>query len=131
MEILGVGPAELVTIFILLLVFAGPKRMTVWAFHLGRYMRQLRGVWQETVGVINREIEASGVNVQRDVNELKDLSRFNVVDEASRVINAETSTPALPASTASTEQVSSAQPQSQAQSPKPEDSQRYDSWLPK
>ncbi len=37
MNLLGVGVPELVVIFVIMLVFAGPKRMVRWAYVLGQY----------------------------------------------------------------------------------------------
>ncbi len=61
MNILGIGPAELLIILVLMLMVAGPKRMIQWAYIFGVYMGKLRVMWQETSAVIRRELEAAGL----------------------------------------------------------------------
>src|SRR4051812_35449430 len=102
--IMGVGPLELVVIIILMLVVAGPKRMIAWAYQAGRYMSVLRGMFQETMDAFQRELEASGLDstITKDLADLNP-SRFNVLNEASKVINsdltaASSTTPVTPIS---------------------------------
>jgi len=61
MNILGVGPAELVIVFLLMLMIAGPKRMIAWAYVAGQYVAKLRKMWQEASKVIRKELEQAGV----------------------------------------------------------------------
>lgn len=64
MNILGVGGAELVAIFLVMLVVAGPKRMAQWAYVLGKYAGQLRRMYSEAMGVLQKELDDAGVDVQ-------------------------------------------------------------------
>lgn len=118
MNILGVGPAELAVIIVLMLVVAGPKRMIQWAYQAGRYAAMMRKMFQETMDAIQKEIDDSGLDVRKDLR-----SGFNVIDEASKVINSEadTRTPTVPpvdttSGTATDEE---------------EDKPRYDAWTPR
>ena len=61
MNILGIGPAELVIVFLLMLMVAGPKRMIAWAYVAGQYAARLRKMWQEASAVIRKELEQAGV----------------------------------------------------------------------
>lgn len=64
MEIFGIGGAELVAIFIIMLVVAGPKRMIQWAYILGQYTAKARAVWSQVMAGVQREMDAAGMNVQ-------------------------------------------------------------------
>ena len=64
MEIFGIGGAELVAIFIIMLVVAGPKRMIQWAYILGQYTAKARVMWSEVMTGVQREFDAAGMNVQ-------------------------------------------------------------------
>jgi Sec-independent protein translocase protein TatA len=89
MNILGVGPAEVIVIFILMLVVAGPKRMIEWAYHIGRYTAQLRAMFQETMNAIQKELSESGLDVSKDLAPV--TKSFDIVSEAAKVINSEVS----------------------------------------
>ncbi len=64
MNILGVGGWELLLIFIIMLVVAGPKRMAQWAYIMGTYIAKFRAMWADTVDVLQKEFDDAGVNVQ-------------------------------------------------------------------
>lgn len=64
MEIFGIGGAELVAIFIIMLVVAGPKRMIQWAYILGQYTAKARSMWGEVMAGVQREFDAAGMDVQ-------------------------------------------------------------------
>jgi Sec-independent protein translocase protein TatA len=129
MNILGVGPAEVVVILILMLVVAGPKRMIQWAYHAGRYTAIFRRMFQETMAQITREFEESGIDVRKDLADLPKLrSNFDIIGEASRVINADLKAdPAAPP--AATNSDSSSKP-SVAGAKDEDDKPRYDAWTP-
>ncbi|MBN1967660.1 MAG: hypothetical protein JW910_23590 [Anaerolineae bacterium] len=87
MNILGIGPAELVIIIVVMLIFAGPKRMVQWAYVAGQYVAQLRQMWQETSAVIRKELEQAGLepelidSLQRDITNPRQLrSKVNPLD---------------------------------------------------
>lgn len=64
MNIFGIGGAEMVAIFIIMLVIAGPKRMVRWAYVLGKYLAVLRQMWSQTVDMVQREFDEAGVDFQ-------------------------------------------------------------------
>ena len=115
MNLLGVGVPELVVIFIIMLVFAGPKRMVKWAYVLGQYTAQLREMWQQTVAAFQKELADANLDLPKDLNLNQ---RFDILGEANKIINA------TPESTTPTEP---AQPASNSD----EENKKYDSWLPK
>ncbi len=64
MNILGVGMSELLVILLIMLIFAGPKRMILWANTLGRYVAKFRRLWAETVDIVQKEFDEAGVGIQ-------------------------------------------------------------------
>lgn len=64
MNIFGIGPAELVLIFLIALVVAGPQRMMLWAYHAGRFVGRLRKYWEEFAAVIEAEAREAGIDVK-------------------------------------------------------------------
>ncbi len=64
MNILGVGGWELVAIFIIMLLVAGPERMIRWAYQLGRLMAYLRHMWADVMRVIQEGLRESGIDIE-------------------------------------------------------------------
>ncbi len=64
MNILGVGGSELIIIFVIMLLIAGPRRMIKWAYILGQYVAKFRRMWAETVDVLQHEFDEAGVDIQ-------------------------------------------------------------------
>jgi len=138
MEFMGVGVWEVIVVFILMLVVAGPKRMAVWAYEVGKYVRKIRGVMQETMDAFNREIEAAGLDIQKDIPSIP--QKFDVVGEVNKLISGEgenapaASVDAPPPEPAQTtpapDNVRTNTPADEGNTPKSEDKPRYDSWLP-
>ena len=64
MEILGIGGFELLVILLIMVLVAGPKRMIAWSYQLGRYISVIRNMWAETAKQLQKELDASGVDVQ-------------------------------------------------------------------
>lgn len=138
MNILGVGPAELILILILLFVVAGPKRMIQWAYYLGRYMAQFRRMVEESWSQVRKELESA----QIDLPEELPRRRVNLMQEANRAINAElnramppmgskySAKPTNGAQTQSAESNGNA-PDSAPDSDRSDEPKRYDAWLPK
>jgi Sec-independent protein translocase protein TatA len=128
--ILGVGPMELFVIFILALVVAGPKRMVGWAYHAGRYMSVLRGMFQETMDAFQKELNAAGMDPEttKTLSELKS-SRFNVLNEVSKVINTEPTSVSATTPIVQTPELPATPPPA-SDSKSDDDQPRYDSWLP-
>lgn len=63
MGIFGIGGAELVLVFIIMIVVAGPQRMIRWAYHLGRWTAQFRQAWEQMVDAVEGELKESGYDV--------------------------------------------------------------------
>lgn len=78
MNILGIGAPELVVIFLIALMVAGPKRMIAWAYTLGQWMAKLRRMWGEVVDLVQKEINDAGVDVRlpREMPTRQNLSRL-------------------------------------------------------
>ncbi|MCS6872547.1 MAG: hypothetical protein RML95_00140 [Anaerolineae bacterium] len=138
MNILGIGPAELILILILLFVVAGPKRMIQWAYYLGRYMAQFRRMVEESWSQVRKEIESA----QIDLPEELPRRRINLMQEANRAINAELNRAVSPTGSKYSAKTNSAQANSAesngsapaSSTPDPDRSdepKRYDAWLPK
>lgn len=64
MNILGIGGAEFVLIFVIMLIVAGPKRMIAWSYTLGKYVAKFRRMWEETVDVLQKEFDEAGVDIK-------------------------------------------------------------------
>ena len=64
MNILGVGAWEFVAILLIMLVFAGPKRMIHWSYVLGQHVAKFRKIWSETVDIVQKEFDDAGVGIQ-------------------------------------------------------------------
>lgn len=83
MNIFGIGGAEIVLVLLIALVVAGPKRMAVWAYQLGKFVGKLRKQWEQVAEVIQKEMDAAGVNVEIP----KDLpTRQNVTKMVSKAL---------------------------------------------
>jgi Sec-independent protein translocase protein TatA len=88
MNIFGVGGWEILFIFIIMLIVAGPKRMLEWAYIAGRYTSKLREMWAKMMDTIQHELDDAGVDMKMP----KDLSRDSfkrMADEAMRPISDE------------------------------------------
>lgn len=77
MEILGIGGAELLAIFIIMLIVAGPKRMIQWAYVLGQYTAKARAMWAETMSYVQKELKEAGMDVElpKDIPTRGNLNR--------------------------------------------------------
>lgn len=64
MNLFGVGGPELIAILIIMLVFAGPKRMIHWSYLLGQYLAKFRAMWSQTVDLVQKEFDDAGVGIQ-------------------------------------------------------------------
>ena len=63
MNVFGVGGAELIAIFIIMLMFAGPKRMIHWSYVLGTHVSKFRKMWSQTVDLVQKEFDEAGVDI--------------------------------------------------------------------
>ena len=92
MNILGVGPAEMVAVFLIALVVAGPKRMIAWAYIAGKYVAQFKRMFDETSKAVMAEFNAElGDTELEPLKELAGLrrNRFNILQEASKLLDTE------------------------------------------
>lgn len=64
MNVFGVGAWELVAILLIMLVFAGPKRMIHWSHVLGTHVAKFRKIWSETVDLVQKEFDEAGVDIK-------------------------------------------------------------------
>jgi Sec-independent protein translocase protein TatA len=64
MEFLGFGGWEIVAIFLIALIVAGPKRMIAWSYTLGKYVALLRDMWAQTATQLQREFHNAGVDIE-------------------------------------------------------------------
>ncbi len=64
MNFLGVGAWELLAILLIMLVFAGPKRMIHWSYVLGQHVAKFRKIWSETVDLVQKEFDDAGVGIK-------------------------------------------------------------------
>jgi Sec-independent protein translocase protein TatA len=130
-NIFGIGPWQILIIFTIMLVVAGPKRMVEWAYQAGRYAAMLRSMMQETMNAVHKEIEASGLDIRKDIaSALPAVQTFDVLGEAAKVINSEPTTSANTTSAASPANPSANAPQINSDGKDNDDKPRYDSWLP-
>src|SRR5216683_3262021 len=133
-NILGIGSWQIIIVLLVMLIVAGPKRMVLWAYQAGRYVAMFRKMFDETMSAFQKEMQESGIDLTKDLTSLQKES-FDVINEASKVINAEpTNTPASSGTTAPTIQPSQPPAQAAAEPPKDNtdstDKPRYDSWTP-
>jgi Sec-independent protein translocase protein TatA len=63
MNFFGVGGAEIIAILVIMLVFAGPKRMIHWSYVLGTYVSKFRKMWSQTVDLVQKEFDEAGVDI--------------------------------------------------------------------
>lgn len=79
MNIFGVGGWELLFIFMIMLVVAGPKRMAQGAYYIGRFMGQMRIMWGQMMETVQRELDESGVDVKlpKDLPTRQDFRRLS------------------------------------------------------
>lgn len=64
MDILGVGGWQLLAILLIMVIVAGPKRMIAWSYQLGKHVAVIRNMWVETAKQLQKELDASGVDIQ-------------------------------------------------------------------
>ncbi len=63
MNFFGVGGAEIIAILVIMLVFAGPKRMIHWSYVMGTYVSKFRKMWSQTVDLVQKEFDEAGVDI--------------------------------------------------------------------
>jgi Sec-independent protein translocase protein TatA len=102
-NILGVGPAEMILIFLIALIFLGPKRMMAWTYQAGKYTARFRAQFGEMMAAVRKEFEAAQIDLPKDMSVPRvPRSRFDIVKEANKLVNAELNKPASGAATSAT-----------------------------
>lgn len=71
MNFLGVGPAEIVVIFVIALVVFGPKRLPEVGRTLGRAVREFRSVSEELTSQLREELETASEEVEAVSTDVK------------------------------------------------------------
>ncbi len=61
---LGEFPAEILVVLVVMLLVAGPKRMIMWAYLIGKYTAHLRALYQETITTVQKELQAASFDEQ-------------------------------------------------------------------
>src|SRR5947199_5311736 len=89
MNFLGIGPGEILVVFIIMLVVAGPKRMIQWAYQIGRYTAQIRAMFQEAMDQFQKELNVADLDLTKDLSSIQ-KSGFDILKEADKVINSDT-----------------------------------------
>ena len=142
MNILGVGPGEVLVILVIALVVAGPKRMIQWAYQIGRYTARFRAMAQETMSAFQKELAASGLDVTKDLASLQS-TKFDVMKEVSKIVDPVLTLPAVeppdqaqPAASVPTAPTQPAIPPAEpktgsaAETPSDDTTTRYGPWTP-
>ncbi len=155
-NILGVGPAEMILIFLIALIFLGPKRMLAWTYQAGKYTARFRAQLSEMMAAVRKEFEAAQIDLPKDLSVPRvPRGGFDIVKEANKLVNAELNKPAsgAAASTSATAAADAASavvaakaasengrapaPHSESDASNPsaagegDNEARYDAWLPK
>jgi Sec-independent protein translocase protein TatA len=140
MNVLGMGIPEILVIFVIMMVLFGPKQMVKWAYDIGRYTAKMRAMFQETMDAFQKEMNASGLSdvtkdLGKEVTNLRSTG-FDIVSEASKVINnvdSEVKSTATAASTLLSDSAASEPKTTPPTSESPsedENKPRYDAWTP-
>jgi Sec-independent protein translocase protein TatA len=124
MNILGVGPAELVLIFIIMLMVAGPKRMIRWSYLIGRYLTQFRSMFQDAWVAVQREIQAEAGDALKDLPKLPTSTKFNPMNELRNAIQKEIN-PVPTVEKTTTNKANGTEPDDQSDD---EESSKYGAW---
>lgn len=150
-NILGVGPAEMILIFMIALIFLGPKRMLAWTYQAGKYTAKFRAQVSEMMAAVRKEFEAAQIDLPKDLSVPRvPRGGFDIVKEANKLVNAELNkaTPSAPAAGAAAAASAAKTASDNGRAPVPQsagendasnpptagtgDSEaRYDAWLPK
>ncbi|MGQ9851201.1 MAG: hypothetical protein ACUVSU_14230 [Aggregatilineaceae bacterium] len=79
--ILGVGVAEMLIIALVLFIIGGPTNTAKWARELGRFVRQARQAWAQTLAELEREMGPEGKEILDAARELgqgaREVARMN------------------------------------------------------
>ena len=87
MELLGIGPAELLVILVLMLLVVGPKRLPEMAAQLARFMRAFRRYSANVTREFNETMHDLEQEYDQMRGEWKDVGQG--LDETARTVNQE------------------------------------------
>jgi sec-independent protein translocase protein TatB len=130
MEILGIGPMELVFILIIALIILGPKDMAKAGRTLGKFMRgvvksdtwkAIRTTTKEIEHLPNRMMREAGL--EEDLKDLNNLSKSFTADELTKTIKPPSNPHGDSSKNVSPEDAAFAQKDQQDQNKPPESSQ--------
>lgn len=71
MNLLGVGPAELLLVFVIAIVVLGPERMVQTARSLGRLYARWRSGWGREVEEMTRELRREIAKLQHEMDQIR------------------------------------------------------------
>lgn len=74
MNLLGVGPFELLLIMIIATIVLGPERMAETGRLLGRYYAQYRSRWQKDVDEMTRELRRELTVLQQELDQVRQVA---------------------------------------------------------
>jgi len=130
MEIFGVGAAEILVVALLLLIVAGPKRSAEWAREAGRYVSQIRMIWQrmmqdlrDEIGEDANEIIKTAQQIQKTALDVKKVTSPKKIAETTVKLAEHADQKHREAATESANGNGSA--------PRATDYKRYGAWQPK
>lgn len=79
--IFGIGVAEMLIIALVLFIIGGPTNTAKWARELGRFVRQARQAWAQTLAELEREMGPEGKELLDAARELgqgaREVTRMN------------------------------------------------------
>lgn len=79
--IFGIGIAEMLIIALVLFIIGGPTNTAKWARELGRFVRQARQTWAQTLAELEREMGPEGKEIFDAARELgqgaREVTRMN------------------------------------------------------
>lgn len=132
MELFGVGAMEVVVIALLVLIVAGPKRSAEWAREAGKYVRQMRLMWQRMMQDLRDEMGDDADEIVKTAQQIRKTA-FDVKSATSPKKIAETSMKL--AEHADRKQRQTVEAASNGNGALPSntvaDSERYSAWQPK
>ncbi len=66
-NILGIGLPQLILVFGLSMLLFGPKKMIQYAYQAGRWVSQMRVMWEEAAKNVQKEFHEAGLDLPTDL----------------------------------------------------------------
>ena len=131
MELFGVGAMEILVVALLLLIVAGPKRSAEWAREAGRYVSQMRLMWQRMMQDLRNEMGEDADELVKTAQQIRKTA-LDVKKATSPKKIAETTVKLAEHADRKSRQVAEATNGNGATAPTTvTDSERYSAWQPK